>query len=246
MGFLSVILTCTALLVVTTGISNGAQIVPGQNAIVNGDAESGPGSNTGDIVAVPGWTATGQLTAVQYGASSGYPTASDPGPANRGLNFFSGGPNSSLSTGTQVIDVSNISSNINLGLVTYTLSGYLGGYSSQADNAVLTASFQNGGTILGNSAIGPVTPADRQQQTGLLLRSATGTLPTGTTSINFTLALTRLEGSANDGYADNLSFLVSSGQAPPPIVPEPSSLMSVLAGGASLLLWRSRDWLRAR
>src|SRR5689334_13012378 len=58
------------------------------NLVVNGDAEVGPGSPTGDVVAsIPGWTTSGNFTAVQYG-STDYLTTTDPGPADRGNNFF--------------------------------------------------------------------------------------------------------------------------------------------------------------
>jgi hypothetical protein len=52
------------------------------NLIKNPGAESGPGSGDGSTVAVPNWTVPsgGTFTAVKYGATGGFPTASDPGP----------------------------------------------------------------------------------------------------------------------------------------------------------------------
>lgn len=42
--------------------------------------------------------------------------------------------------------------------------------------------------------------------TGVLFRSTSGSLPVGARSAVVILTLTRLEGTANDGYADSLSL----------------------------------------
>jgi hypothetical protein len=232
-------MTLSILLAVGT-TSYAAQITLGQNAIVNGDAEAGVGSSDGSVVPVPGWTVSGQFTAVQYGAPGGFPLATDPGPTNRGNNFFAGGPSAALSTGTQLVDVSNISSQINAGLVAFALSGYLGGFDGQNDNAILATQFLNGATVLGTSAIGPVTDQQRAGNTELLFETASGVIPVSTTSIEFSLALTRVDGSYDDGYADNLSFVATEGQSP--VAPEPGSfaLMSALLvlGGVAFLCRR--------
>lgn len=225
------------------GMMSGAQITLGQNAIANGDAESGAGSSDGSIVSVPGWTSGGQFTAVQYGAGGGFPSTTDPGPASRGSNFFAGGPSSSVSTGTQMLDVSNISSDIDSGLVNYVLSGYLGGFETQGDNATLTATFVGTSGDIGSASIGPVTEADRNGLTGLLFRTTSGVIPAGTIDINFVLSLARTDGSYDDGYADNLSFVATSGSAPPPAgVPEPTTAALLLSGcGVLTFLVRRRS-----
>jgi hypothetical protein len=183
------------------------------NLIVNGDAESAPGSSGGNVVvaAIPGWTPSGNANVVTYGAHGGYPTTSDPGPVERGSNFFSGGPDDPLSVFTQHIDLSHYSAFITRGNVSLTLSAYLGGYAEQDDNAVLKVAFLNGsadagaGSLpLGVVTLGPVLAADRNEQTGLFARATTGMVPAGTTSIDLQLTMTRTKGSANDGYADNL------------------------------------------
>jgi hypothetical protein len=93
--------------------------LPGQpNLIVNGAAEMGDGSFDGIAAnTVPGWTVTGLLNEVQYGASDGqgvggWPTPTTPGPSDRGHNFFAGG-GGGVSTGTQTIDVSKAEGDIN-------------------------------------------------------------------------------------------------------------------------------------
>ena len=189
------------------GGAGGTPSLPAGNLIVNGDAEAAVGSTDGTPVTTPNWTVTGEATAMQYGESD-YPAATDPGPTNRGYNLFIGGYKDDVSTLTQTIDVSASAAALDTGVVTVTLSGYLGGYSSQNDNAVLSATFQNaGGQALGAAVtIGPVMAADRSDTTELLLRSQQATVPVGTRKILVVLTLTKTDGYANDGYADNLSL----------------------------------------
>ena len=48
-------------------------------------------------------------------------------------------------------------------------------------------------------------------------------MPAGTASILFTVETTRFQGASNDGYADNLSFLLVA-------VPEPASAALLVLG----------------
>ena len=132
---------------------------------------------------------------------------------------------------------------INAGNATFTLSAFLGGYSSQDDNAVLSLSFLGaGGGVLGSAQIGPVLAGERNDATGLLLRSATGVVPIGAQSVNVNLQMTRLAGSYNDGYADNLSLVL--GQPAP--VPEASTtvsfglLLALALGGVAVVAKRRK------
>jgi hypothetical protein len=179
---------------------------PSANLIVNGDAESGTGSTDATPVTTPGWTSAGEATALEYG-SGGYPALTDPGPTDRGVNLFIGGYMDAMSSLTQTIDLSADAAQIDASAVTYALSGWLGGYAGQEDYATLTVTFQDGtGTALGTGTIGPVTAEDRSDVTGLLARSTTGSVPAGTRSALVVLAMVREEGTANDGYADDLSL----------------------------------------
>jgi hypothetical protein len=179
------------------------------NLIVNGDAETAAGSMDGTPVATPGWTVTGEATAIQYGASGGYPASTDPGPPNRGMNFFAGGEDDMMSSLAQTVDVTQYASAIDGGAVTYSLSGWLGGYSDQGDNATLTITFEDAtGTALGTATIGPVLATDRNDTTELLERDATGAVPKTTRTLQVTLSMVRTDGAANDGYADDLSFIL--------------------------------------
>lgn len=186
----------------------------GVNLIQNGNADAAAGSTTGNVVAVPNWTSTsGAFTAVQWGSPTGYPQPSDPGPSDRGANFFAGGNGAAFSTATQTIDLSANGFDINQGNVVYNLTGYFGGFSSDNDNATLTATFFNGSTNLGAVTTGDVIAFDRSNATGLLQRCASGTIPVGSTSVVLTLTMTRFNGSSNDGYADSLQFVCTLGGA---------------------------------
>ena len=212
----------------------------GVNAIINGDAEAGTGSSTGfSVETIPGWTTVGNFTAIQYAAGGGFPIASSPGPVSRGANFFGGGPNNANSRASQIIDLLSLSTPIDLGTVTYDLSAYLGGFDTQADNAVLSVSFRNlSNTPLGGATLGPVTVDDRGEETGLFLRSTSGGIPVGTRNALVNLEMTRLQGTYNDGYADNLSLVLSNTDAPP--VPAPSTFLLLGSGLAGLIRWQYR------
>jgi len=202
----AVLLLLVALLVIAVRQCRPTGPDLNQNLIVNGDAEAGPGSSDGTKPApAPGWQTTGLFNVVQYGATNGYPTAAAPGPANRGKNFFTGGPDGALASAAQRIDISKHAAAIDAAALTCHFSGYLGGYAEQNDHVAATAEFlAAAGTKLGTVQLGPVSAADRQQQISLLFRSAAATVPRGTRMIVVTLTMTRTDGQANDGYADNL------------------------------------------
>jgi hypothetical protein len=189
-----------------------------QNLIANGNAEAAVGAklNTEIAPSVPGWTRTSSFTTVQYYlpgsdyADPGIPMTSSPGPQSRGANLFAGGPDNELSTATQTINVSSMHTTIDDGSMVFTLDGYFGGFASQEDYAVLTLTYKDlEGQTLGVTTLGPVTTQDRAEVTGLLERSTTGRIPSGTRLIDVLLTMTRLSGHYNDGYADNLSLMLS-------------------------------------
>ena len=177
------------------------------NLIVDGNAEAG---NTGNPF--PGWTVTGSPDLLLY--SAGTPSTTDPGPADRGANFFAGGQNNALSSLAQTVDLTPAGTTIDTGTAHFALGAYLGGYSSQDDAATLTAQFfAADGTVLGSTTIGPVTAADRADATGLLARTATDAVPIGARQVLLTLSMARQGGSYNDGYADDLSFALYTNSA---------------------------------
>lgn len=185
-----------------------AQSVLGVNLIQDGDAEAATAVHGDQKIAldVPGWSRTGQFDVEQY-SSSGQFSPNAPGPANRGRNYFTGGPNSALSTAYQDIDVSAAAAAIDGGAVQYNASAWLGGNGGDHDYAVLSIDFKNwAGGVLSNVQLGPVTADDRKGLTSLLQRSQNGLVPAGTRQIHVLLTMTRKDGDYNDGYADNISL----------------------------------------
>lgn len=186
----------------------------GLNLVFNGNCEYDRGFiNHGYDQVISGWVdsaGTNGITALRYGAPGGFPLTTSPGPIKRGLNFFSSGSDNSPGSITQRIDLRGVSADIDGGGVTYDLSGFLGGYSSQSDHATFTVRFlDNGGSQISAETIGPVTAADRGNVTGLLLREKAGNVPVGTREVEFVLLAV-----GNDGYADNLRFMLAGLSAP--------------------------------
>ena len=203
----------------TTQQVNAAPKTCSANLIQNPDAESGTGSTACGVMAVPNWTTSGNFAVAKYGF--GAPTC-DPGTPYHGTNYFAGGPANALSSASQDIDLTAYASSIDAGSATYDLSGLLGGYLTQGDNASLSVTFRDASNAtLGSTTIGPVTAADRGNANALLLRQTSGTVPVNTRSVSATITMTRLAGSYNDGYADDLAFSVCTPAVadPPPTVP---------------------------
>ena len=213
----------------------------GSNLIVNGNAEAGPGSaSSNDIEPVPSFTTTGSFTVVQYGPNGG-PLPTDPGPADRGLNYFAGGPNNASSSAAQLINLLPEASVINAGKAAFTLSAYLGGYDGQNDNAILSLSFLGaGGAALGSAQIGPVSSADRGGTSGLLFRSMNGFVPIGAQSVNVNLQMTRTDGAYNDGYADDLSLVLNASPVPEASTTASFGLLLALGVGGLVVGARKR------
>ncbi len=200
----------------------------GSNLIVNGDAEAG----------VTGWTkydGTDLFQSVDYGNNWVLPT--QPGPVNRGAKMFAG-ESSAFSAGSQTVDVSAMTASFAAGSVAFDLNGYLGGWTNQGDNAQLLVTFIDAANAdISMVILGPVTPVDRGNKTGLLYRQVTGFVPVGTSSIKFDLTMERLNSSDNDGYADNLVFMMNTAAVPEP---ETYGLMALGLGFLSLALRRRK------
>jgi len=205
------LLAMTGCVVLLAGFGAAAQDSPafGDNLVTNGDAEAGPGATSStQTIPPPGWTTTGNFTASVYG-KNGPPNPTDPGPDDRGDNYFAGGDDTAKSTAEQTIDISAAAAQIDAGTLKYRLAGYLGGFGNQGDYVVVSAVFEDAnGRPLGQAKIGPVTPVQRGNKTGLLPRETTGPLPAKTRAVVVRIVATRLEGRYNDGYADNIWFSI--------------------------------------
>ncbi len=196
----------------------------GSNLVVNGNAELSAGSTDGSTGGVPtGWTVSGAFLAIRWDIPGGFPASNDSGPADRGANLFAGAI-AAYSSGTQTIDISAGATKIDAGGVQYALSAWLGGYSSQLDRAVFTVYFENAThSVVKIDSVGPVTSADRFNGTKLKLRSHNGAVPVGSRFARVVIGLTRAEGSYNDGYADDLSLILTA----PTAAEEPSGRADV-------------------
>lgn len=184
----------------------------GANLIVNPGGDAGPGGTGGPTASIPGWThLEGGAAVIAYG-TSGYPNASSPGPADRGANFLGGGTSARSRLGQSVTLPETAA--IDAGTARYDAAAWLGGYADQNDTAQLSVAFRNAaGQTLATVVLGPVTAAQRGNTTGLLSRTATGTVPPLSRTAQVELLFVRAGGTSNDGYADALSLTVTPGGA---------------------------------
>lgn len=181
------------------------------NLVINGGAELGEGSFDGyAVLPIPGWSSVGNVTVATYDGPD-LPSSSGPGPDDRGANLFSGGPDNESSGANQVIDVNRLAGEIDGGAVNIALEAHLGGFIDQDDQARVVVTFHDGENELGSIEVGPVTAVERDGQTGLLGRSALGLVPAGTRYLVVSLLMAKdpSVGAYNDGYADNVSVVLS-------------------------------------
>jgi len=150
------------------------------------------------------------VEAIRYGAYGGFPSSTSPGTATkRGKNFFAGGySTANKSSIYQTLDLAWAAAAVDAGKGKYTLSAYLGGYGSTENDArVIVKFFNAAGKALASKTIGPVTPPDRANNTGLFPRTFSGSVPRMARKARVTVIFTRYAGSYNDGYADNVSLV---------------------------------------
>jgi len=180
------------------------------NLVFNGDAEYERGyTDFEPDAAVPGWDDEGYATVMVYDAPDGFPASTDPGPEDRGSNYFCGGGTSDDTQLSQTIDLSALSEEIAAG-ATYELSAYVGGYSSQNDASAVSVTFLNSSqSALHTQTIGPLLAADRDNMTGMFPLSETGTVPTTAAFATITIDAYQSSG-LNDGYTDNVSLILTA------------------------------------
>jgi len=207
----------------------------GENIIFNGDAEwgggynglSNDGTNGGNAVpaTVAGWVEIDDLTVVRYGAPD-LLRAADPGPADRGENYFAGGIGGDTVM-MQTIDIADLAADIDRGAVRYALSGYLGAQGDGNDIARLTAAFlDETGEVIAAVTLSGDAAARRRGESGLFLKSLQDVAPLGARRVLFTLEM--LDDpvvAGNLAAADNLSMVFT-------LVPEPASGALLLSAGA--------------
>jgi len=192
-------------------LGNGAAAGAG-NVLVNRGAEGAGAAGTSTATPVfAGWSRIAGLpTFVRY-STPGFPSLIDAARWGGGSGLFTGGVGPSA-VAEQTVSVAERAASIDAGIATARLSGLLGGQRTTADAASVQAEFlaaagQPVGTPLG---IGPLTPADRRNQTVLLRRSARGPLPEGTRAIRVTMRMARASGTYNDGYIDDVTLVLDT------------------------------------
>lgn len=208
-----------------------AQSIFAGNIIKNNSFESGETSVNGASVAVPDWV--GNTTVGEYGPATWWEVPF--GPWSDG-NKFAGGGNTDINSISQsfTVDAGDFVS-IDSGQSTFEVSGWFGGWSSQEDFSFLTVDFlDSANAVLSSTVIGNVTATDRNSETSMLFRDSSGTIASGTRSVNFTVTFDRIgSGTYNDGSVDNLNFSANA-------VPEPMTMIA-LAAGAGFIARKRRN-----
>jgi hypothetical protein len=213
------LLVAAALL--AAACSSNAAVIYGQNLVVNGGAEAG-------MTGWSGYPDYNLVQAVNYGSNWVLPT--QPGPLDRGASMFAGLGQYAVAFQNFDLGVPTVSN------MAYALSGWLGGWADQGDNALFYVQFLDASNNeIGSSALGPVTAEERANQTGLFYRDTVGFMPAGTSKLAFWLSMERLVSNDNDGYADNLSFILQ----PVSEVPEPA-MAPIFLLGLGVLGWARR------
>jgi hypothetical protein len=190
------------------------------NLLHNGGAETGGASSNGEaLVPIPRWAGT--LTVNAYGGSNGppnfwvFPPLSEAQRIGGGKQFFAGGAEGG--TLAQPIDMAWAAEAIDLGVVTATLSGWLGGFLSQRDPGTVEAQFfDNGSTQLGRAVIGPVEPGERGNDSKFVRKTTSVRVPPGARRIRVVVTATRQDGGYADAYFDNLSLVLNAPKPKPP------------------------------
>lgn len=179
------------------------------NLIVGGDGESATcTTDWSAATTVPGWSVIeGSPSVVCYSIG----TFATPSGAAAGGAFLAEGPYGSSAL-QQTVNVASASSAIDTGTVSFALSGWLGGYSNNNGQAVVTAVFLDAqGKPLGSPAqLSGGTASARGNRTGFVASAASGEVPAGTRSIAVRVQFIDNSLTYNISYADNLSLTLST------------------------------------
>lgn len=109
---------------------------------------------------------------------------------------------------TQTIDLTKYvdPTLIDTGLISFNFSAWIGGSTTQEDNARLSLDFYDAasGYVGTPTVLGPVSMADRSGITSLLPRSATDLVPIGARTMTVLVIITRDTPVLNNGDVDNI------------------------------------------
>lgn len=94
--------------------------------------------------------------------------------------------------------------------VRFNFSAWMGGISNQDDGAMMYLSFGDANNqIRGNSTgLGPVTAADRNNDTSLIFQQVDGVVPVGARFLTILVTMTRASGLQNNGDVDNIAVVL--------------------------------------
>ncbi len=101
--------------------------------------------------------------------------------------------------------------NSDCGASTFSALAQIGGWQSQGDYAIVYFRFLDiNRNQTGLVQLGPVTPAERGNQTRLLWRSASGVVPAGTVYVRLEMEMHRVSGQNNDGYIGDTEITITT------------------------------------
>ncbi len=94
--------------------------------------------------------------------------------------------------------------------VLFNFSAWIGGFTTQDDNAVASLTFtdQVNQTVGNITTLGPVLAVDRGDITYLLFQQADEFVPIGARSFTVVVTMTRLGGTYNNGYIDDIPVVL--------------------------------------
>jgi hypothetical protein len=186
------------------------------NLLVNGGFEGR--TYTGHVrppFSIDGWQLVGGVGVAKYGGvSHAFAPSRIASPRyGGGGRMLTGGystPTNGVTGVTQVVDVSANAEGIDAGRTTANLSAHLGGALKFEDSFTATAEFLGGGNSLGSFEIGPVTAADRNNQTTLLPRAGNRPVPAGTRQIRVRLTSNDVDKTYSSALADNAKLTLTT------------------------------------
>jgi hypothetical protein len=183
--------------------------------LANPEAEAAPGSLTGDLVPIPGWTRSGAVTVVPYGAAGDYLQTTSPRSLDPGTRFFAG-----QGTLTQELDLRNVASTINTGTVVASLGAWLGGAGASDDSPDVSVVLLDAiDTPLATYTLPGVSAAERANVTRLNPRQQSFAVPPEARLARVTVTFTNNTGGAATAFADNfnLTFTGATGLLRAPV-----------------------------
>ena len=200
-----------------------ADVLLHTNLIVNYGADAAPGYNTSLPIPtsadLPNWVRTPYFAADAYTDPGGDLTPTSTGPPDRGANYFYGGNNvantvTNVESAYQDIDLNSLSDLIDAGadssnsLLT-TISGSMGMLANQGDSPRITVTYFN---AAGSQLASYDVPLPAQPSSVTELQSSFSSVqytpPVGSRTARITIAMTRKNGTADDGLADSVGFAI--------------------------------------